>query len=124
MDLPTQSHQLIRHLTYERCVTFIQQSIDLTAAPRNDSIEAGIDCGERPAKDPDRQRREVPSFDQGDRLLRQPRGPGDVRLTQSSTMTKRHEQPPDPNIIHRWIVPLTACLRLMRPPYLGSCLAA
>ena len=104
VDIPAQANELICHMADEGRVTFIEQPVDLSAAPRNQGVEAGVDRGERAPEDSDRKRREVSSLDQGNGLLRETGSGGEFPLAESAPTTERAKQPSDTHVVHASMV--------------------
>ncbi len=81
-------------------VAFVQQAIDLPAAPGHDRFEAGVDSRERVPENADGQRRKVPAFNERNRLLREPRRCCDIGLAQSPSPTDGTKETPNSHIVH------------------------
>ena len=107
-DLPHERPQSTNHCRDDTGMRLIQESIEITSAPRYDGFPSRLDRCEHPAKRGRGQLRTVTSLDERNRLLREITPGAQLSLSQASPSSEGTQDAADPDVVHRPIIGMAA----------------
>jgi hypothetical protein len=114
-QLPSSCGEAPDHGLDERSVPFVEQPVELTSAPGESDVKAGVKSHRESVQRDQVDALQPPSFDPRDRLLTEPSRPTEVALAPTPSTPERSDHTAEPYPFHRaWSMDVEDCRGLRR----------